>query len=451
MNGLPSDLDTERQPPLSIPFAHFVLGGVVLLVGGAIAGVGSLVAPIRPAGAGTLHLLLAGWVGLTIMGAMTQFVPVWSGTGLHSRRQSVVSLWLVTLGVVALFLAFVIRAYDWLPVGATVLLVGFWLFADNVARTLPPARNLDVTEAHFALALGSLVVASMLGWLLATDFGYRILDPLSRSLPVPVSLHAPQLLLAHLTLTVFGFVLGTIVGALYQLAPMFTQSKTTPLDAHLTHVEMVAFPAGVPLLATGRLVDSPPLAAAGATLLLVGTTAFAVFFARRLWFARVEIDPMLRRYGLVALSLFGWVLLSIPRWVADPLDFYARFGSPGATHLLFVGVFTLTIIATFYHVVPFIVWYHRYSDRLGYEPVPMVDELYDERLAMAEFVFLTLGLAILWGGDALAAPTWVLMIGGNLLGLGVLLFVWNMVGVVWRHRPETFRDIVATLVGRSTA
>jgi hypothetical protein len=450
MQGLPSDLDADRQPPLSIPFAHFVLGGVVLLVGGAIAGVGSLLAPIRPAGAGTLHLLLAGWVSLTIMGAMTQFVPVWSGTSLHSRRLSVASLWLVTLGVVALFLGFVTRAYDWLPVGATVLLAGFWVFAYNVARTLPPVRDLDVTEAHFALALGGLVVATVLGWLLALDFGYRILDPLSRSLSVPVPLHAPRLLLAHLTLTVFGFVLATIVGALYQLAPMFTQSETTGLDAHLTHVEMVAFPAGVPLLAAGRLVGSPPLAAAGAALLLVGTAAFAAFLARRLWLARVETDPMLRRYGLVALSLFGWVLLTFPRWVGDPLDFYARFGSPGATHLLFVGVFTLTIVGTVYHVVPFIVWYHRYSDRLGYEPVPMVDDLYDERVAMVEFALLALGLAILWGGDAFAAPTWVLLVGGNLLGLGVLLFAGNMVGVVWRHRPETFREVVAMLAGRST-
>ncbi|MFQ3295127.1 MAG: hypothetical protein ACI9YT_002944 [Halobacteriales archaeon] len=449
MNGLPSDLDADRQPPLSIPFAHFVLGGAVLLVGGGIVGIGSLVAPIHPAGAGTLHLLLAGWVGLTIMGAMTQFVPVWSGTRLHSRRLSVASLWLVTLGVIGLFLAFVFHAYDWLPAGATVLLVGFWVFTYNVARTLPPVRDLDVTEAHFALALGSLVVATVFGWVLATDVGFRILGPLSRSLPV--SLNAPQLLLAHLTLTIFGFVLATIIGALYQLAPMFTQSETTTIDEHLTHVETVAFPVGVVLLAAGRLVDFQLVADGGGVLVLVGTSAFVAFLVRRLWFARVDIDPMLRRYWLVVLSLIGWILLSIPRWFGDSTDFYARFGSPRATHLLFVGVITLTILGTFYHVVPFIVWFHRYSDRLGYEAVPMVDDLYDDRVAAVEFAVLTAGLAILWGGDVLAAPTWVLMVGGNLLGFGVLLFVWNMVGVVWHHRPATFREVLATLTGRSTS
>jgi hypothetical protein len=449
MQGLPSDLDADRQPPLSIPFAHFVIGGAVLLIGGGIAGLGSLVAPIRPAGAGTIHLLLAGWVALTIMGAMTQFVPVWSGTRLHSRRLSVASLWLVTLGVVALFLAFVTPAYPWLPAGATVLLAGFWVFAYNVARTLPSRSDLDVTEAHFAFAIGSLVLATLFGWVLATDLSVRVLGTVSARSPVPV--RPPQLLLAHLTLTIFGFVLATIVGALYQLAPMFTQSETTALDDHLTHMEMVAFPAGVPLLAAGRLVDSQPVADGGGVLVLVGMGAFVAFLVRRLWLARVETDPMLRRYWLVVLSLIGWILLSIPRWVGNAIDFYARFGSPRATHLLFVGVITLTILGTFYHVVPFIVWYHRYSDRLGYEAVPMVEDLYDERVATVEFALLTLGLAILCGGDFLPAPTWVPLVGGNLFGFGVLLFVWNMIGVVWHHRPATFREVLATLTGRSTS
>jgi hypothetical protein len=441
MQQVPGDLDADQQPPLSIPFAHFVVGVVVLLVGGAIAGLGPLVASVDPAGAGSLHLLLAGWVGLTIMGAMTQFVPVWSGKQLHSRRLSVISLWLVGLGVVALVAGFFIRAYVWLPAGATVLLAGFWTFAYNIARTLPGLSDLDITEAHFALALASLVTATALGWLLAVDLGFRILGAGFPS--------APRLLLAHLTLTIFGFVLATIVGALYQLAPMFTQSEQTEVDAHLTHIEMVALPVGIPVLAAGRLLGSHPVATAGGVMLIFGTLAFGVFFARRLWLARVETGPMIRRYALVALSLFGWALLSLPQWVADPLGIFGRFGSPGATHLLFVGVVTLTIVGTFYHVVPFIVWYHRYSDRLGYEAVPMVDDLYSDRIALVEFWLLAVGLGILWLGDVLAAPTWVLMVGGNLLGVGVLLFGANMTAAVWRHRPETFREILVTLAGRS--
>jgi len=440
MQQLSGDLDTDSQPPLAVPFAHFVIGVAILLIGGAIAGLGSFVPGIDPAGAGSLHLLLAGWIGLTIMGAMTQFVPVWSGTSLYSRRLSVASLWLVTLGVAGLVAGFLFE-YAWLPIGASVLLLGFWTFAYNIVRTLPAARTFDITEAHFAFALASLLVATVLGWLLAVDIAFRVLG--GRIAP-------SRLVLSHLTLTVFGFVFATIVGALYQLAPMFTQAEKTAADAHLAHVEMVALPGGIALLAAGRLLGSTRVGTFGGVVFLTGALAFSGFLARQLWRARVEVGPLLRRYGLVVASLVGWIALTVPYWLVNPVSVFTRFGGPMGTHLLFVGVFTLTIVGTFYHVVPFIVWYHRYSDRLGYESVPMVDDLYDDRIATVEFWLLAVGLAGLWIGDALAT-TWVIAVGGNLLGAGILLFGANMAGVVWRHRPETVREVLATLAGRSTA
>ncbi|MCU4716946.1 hypothetical protein [Halapricum hydrolyticum] len=438
MQQLSGDLDTDSQPPLAIPVAHFVVGVAILLLGGAIAGLGSFVPGIDPAGAGSLHLLLAGWIGLTIMGAMTQFVPVWSGTSLHSRQLSVASLWLVALGVAGLVAGFLFE-YAWLPIGGGVLLVGFWVFAYNIVRTLPDVRTFDITEGHFAFALASLLVATVLGWLLAADISVRLLGGL---------IEPSRLLLAHLTLTVFGFVLATIVGALYQLAPMFTQAEKTTVDAHLAHVEMVSLPGGIALLAAGRLLGSTRVATIGGVVLLAGALAFSGFLARQLWRARVETGPLLRRYGLVTASLVGWIALTIPYWLGNPISVFTRFGGPTGTHLLFVGVFTLTIVGTFYHVVPFIVWYHRYSDRLGYESVPMVDDLYDDRIATVELWLLAAGLAGLWIGDVLAT-TWVVVAGGNLLGVGVVLFGANMAGVVWRHRPETVREVLVTLLGRS--
>ncbi|MFW5924424.1 MAG: hypothetical protein ACOCSP_02355 [archaeon] len=438
-----ADLETEQQPPLSLPFAHFVTGAVLLLVGGGIAGLGPLVLPIQASNTGTLHLLLAGWVGLTIMGAMIQFVPVWSGTSLHSERLSVASLWLVLLGVAGVVAVFLTSAYEWFVLPATVLLGGFWLFAYTIFRTMPPVRTMDITEAHFLLALGNVVLGTSLGWLLATDIGLRILH----ALPV----RATGVLPAHLTLTVFGFVSLTIFGALFQLSPMFTQSESGRIDAHLAHVEMVAAPVGVYLLAAGRLFQVEVIARMGAVAFLLGALSFAVYLFRRLWMRQVELGPMLKRYWLVALSLFGWVLLSVPVWILDPLSYFSRFGSPRSTHLLFIGVITFTIVGTFYHVVPFIIWFHRYSDRLGFEQVPMIDDLYDARLARIEFWLLAGGLVVLWIGELFDTSRMVLMVGGNVLGLGVILFAVNMGLVVWNHRPETGREVLTILGGGTPA
>lgn len=435
-----ADLETEQQPPLSLPFAHFVTGAVLLLVGGGIAGIGPLILPMQASDSGTLHLLLAGWVGLTIMGAMVQFVPVWSGTSLYSERLSIASLWMVLVGVAGIVAIFLTSAYRWFPVSATVLLAGFWLFAYVIFRTLPPVRSMDITEAHFLAALINLLLGTLLGWLMATDIAYGIL----RDLPMQTI----NVLPAHLTLTVFGFISITIFGALFQLGPMFTQSESGRIDDYLAKIEMIAAPGGVILLATGRLFELELVARVGATAYLLGALCFSLYLFRRLWTAQVDFGPMLKRYWLVTLSLIGWVLLTAPEWVLDPLSYFVRFGSPRATHLLFIGVITFTIVGTFYHVVPFIIWFHRYSDLLGYEPVPMIDDLFDARLARLEFWLLFAGLAVLWVGEFLAAPTLVLMVGGNVLGLGVILFATNMGLVVWNHRPETGREVIAILFGR---
>ena len=428
-----ADLDVDHQPPLSLPFAHFLAGAGLLLVGGGVASLGPLVLPMRASSVGTLHLLLAGWLGLTIMGAMIQFVPVWSGTTLYSERLSLLSLWLVLLGVAGVVGVFFTNAYAWFPLTAGVLVVGFWVFGYTIIRSLPPVGSMDITEAHFLAAVCSLLVGTVFGWFLATDVAFRVLES------VPGT--SPGLLMAHLTLTVFGFVSLTIVGALYQLAPMFTQAAASSVDTHLAHIEMVSLPAGVILLAGGRLCQTLLPARIGAVLLLTGMLGFALILLRRLWAAQVELGPMLRRYWLVGLSVVGWVGLTVPRWLGDPLSYFYRFGSPQGTHLLFVGFFTVTVIGTFYHVVPFIIWFHEYSDRLGYEPVPMIADLYNGRLARVEFWLLALGLGILWSGELLGAPTWVLVLGGNVLGAGVILFAVNMGLVVWHHRPKTVREV----------
>jgi hypothetical protein len=432
-----ADLDTDQQPPLALPFAHFLLGGALLVVGGGVAGLGPLVLPIRASSVGTLHLLLAGWIGLTIMGAMVQFVPVWSGTRLHSERLSLASLWLVVLGVVGLVGTFFAGTYGGFPFAAAPLVAGFWLFGYVIVRSLPPLRALDITEAHFLAAICALLIATVLGWLLATDLQYRLLDP--------TGIDRHGLLMAHLTLTVFGFVTLTIVGALYQLAPMFTQAPDHRADAALAHVEMVALPAGVFLLAAGRLSGSVVLSRFAAALVLAGVAAFALVLLRRLAQAQVDLGPMLQRYWVVGGSALGWVLLTVPHWLSAPTSYFARFGSPQGTHLLFVGVFTVTILGTFYHVVPFIIWFHEYSDRLGLEPVPMIDDLYDDRLARIDFWLVLAGLGALWAGELLTLPTWFHIAGGNLLGVGVLLFAVNMGLVVARHRPATIREVIALL------
>lgn len=427
--SIPAGIDADRGPPMVVPLGHFLVGFAFLLAGGVLGVTAAAGVDAGLAGLAHVHLLLIGWVCVTIMGAMTQFVPVWSGVDLHSRRLALLQLALVSVGLTGFAGLLVAGRVDLLPIAGGPLLAGFWTFVYNVGRSLIRSGRLDVTERHFAIALGFLLVVTSLGLLLALTFAGR---------PLPWTLTRPRVVAAHATLAVFGVVLTTVVGALYQLVPMFTRTELSRLDTALRRVEEGCYPVGVGALAGGRLFGHRPLATVGAALVLVGLAAFAVVLARKLVEARVRRTPMLARYTVVAAVLPLWVLSAAPSWVARPTDPSAVFGAPDAGHLLFVGVVGFVVTGTLYHVVPFIVWIRRYADRVGLEPVPMIDDLYDGRLAAIDFRVTIVGTALLIGGEVADAGS-ARLFGGVLATLGFALFAANLIGVVVRHGPDPLR------------
>jgi hypothetical protein len=439
MGAIPGEVDTSHQPPMVIPLGHFVVGLVFLLAGGLVGLAAAIDVVPGFAGLAHVHLFLVGFACLTIMGAMTQFVPVWSGVRLYSRRLAVAQLGLVTGGLGGFAAALLPPVPTLLPIFGAVMAAGVWLFAYNLGRTLVRVDGLDVTERHFALALAFFVLATGLGVLLAVDLVVPVVD----ALPVD----RPDVLGAHATLAVFGAILTTVFGALYQLSTMFTQSDLHGVDRPLARFESAGYPAGVVLLAGGRFGDVRVAAAVGGVLVAASLLAFSAILGRRLYATQVDWTPMLSRYAVLAAAMALWGALAIPAWLLDPLDPAARFGAPGTVHLLGVGVVGFVLLGTLYHIVPFVVWVHRYSDRLGLEPVPLIDDLYSDRLARTDFVAFLAGGAILAAGDLLGES--LAALGGGLVLLGSLLFAWNLAAVCWSH--SHLRGVLAHLFGpRST-
>ncbi|TQQ83639.1 hypothetical protein EGH24_02275 [Halonotius terrestris] len=442
MTVVPNDLDTDSGPPTRVPLQHFLvaLGCLCLAVGlGVLTAFGQGAAGLTLA---HVHLLLAGWVCITIMGAMTQFVPVWSGATLHSRRLARWQLWTVAAGLLGVAGAFALGQFRLVAVFGTVLLAGFWLFAYNIGRTLWGLPEYDITERHFALALGFLVVATTLGLILALDFRVGLLGS--------VSVPRTAVVTAHATLAVFGVVITTVLGALYQLATMFTQTELHGIDRPLRRLEAVGYPVGVLALAGGRLLESAPLATAGGLLVAASLGGFSVILARRLVETQVPWTPMCSRYAVAAVALAGWAVLAVPAWFADPLAGATVFGAPRTLYLLVVGVVGFVVLGTLYHIVPFIVWVERYSDRLGYEPVPMIDDLYDDRLAALDFGLLVVGTAGLVAADWLGWPTAAAAAGVVLLA-GVAVFLANILGVIRTHSHDSLATILGVAVGGESA
>ncbi|WP_223174172.1 cbb3-type cytochrome c oxidase subunit I [Halorubrum aquaticum] len=419
---------------MTVPLRHFLVG-LVFLVAGIGVGIG-LHLNVVP-GLGRLahvHLLLAGWICLTIMGAMTQFVPVWSGVTLHSRRLANVQLGLVVAGLSGFVVAFLLVETTWLIPFAALMLVGFWVFAYNIVRTLGTVDEYDVTERHFLGALGFFLALTVLGVLLAIDF---TVPTFSR-----VGVGRSGVVGAHATLAVFGAVLTTVYGALYQLGTMFTQTELHGIDHRLRAVEEVAHPVGVVVLAAGRLAANAPAARVGGLLVLLAASAICLVLARKLYEMRVERTPMHTRYVVAVGALALWVAVSAPAWTSDPLTREHLLGGANAGHLMLLGAIGFVVVGTLYHVIPFVVWVNRYSDLLGLEDVPMIDDLYDDRIAAIDGLLLGGGSALIVGANLSSVAGVPVLLGGLLVGVGVVAFVSNVVLVLVRHSPHPIDRIV---------
>ncbi|ELZ84857.1 hypothetical protein C453_12601 [Haloferax elongans ATCC BAA-1513] len=437
MSAILAEVDTDGGPPIAIPFHHFAVATVFLLAGLGLGGIsvfgGQLPIVGRPlvfAHVAQVHALLVGWVCLTIMGAMTQFIPVWSSVDLHSRRLAYVALGLVSVGVAGLVAGFSTVGFTLLAVSGTVALVGFWVFAYNIARTLASARPFDSVERHFAYALGFLVLATLLGFLLAVDFTIPVLRD--------VGLNRSNVVLSHATLAVFGIVLTTIFGAFGQLSEMFTQTTHSAGGRRLRQVEELLHPTGTVVFAGGRLLGVEWVALVGGLAIVAATLSFAGATAGLLRRMRVPWSTVLRRYAVAVVAMVVWALTAGATWVASPLSRTTLFGPPGATLLFGLGVVGFVVFGTLYHVVPFIVWVDRYSDDLGRRPVPMLDDLYRADVALADFGLLVGGTIVLLGAVGLGEPaTGVMTVaGGGLLAMGVVAFVANLAQTVRNHVPE---------------
>lgn len=90
--------------------------------------------------------------------------------------------------------------------------------------------------------------------------------------------------------------------------------------------------------------------------------------------------------------------------------------------LAFAGFAGFIIVGQTYKILPFLVWYNQYSDKVGQTQVPLLKDMFDERLARIELVLMLTGFTI----AAIALPlanTSLFRIGAIGLAMSAGIFV----------------------------
>jgi hypothetical protein len=361
-----------------------------------------------PRVAGVTHLFTLGWLTSSILGALYQFLPVALGVPIRSERWAHIAFWLYAPGL-ALFIGALVTNHPTVMItGGGLFGTGLLIFVVNLVATLVAARDRGLTWWSLVGAALSLLTTIAIGLTLAANLRSGFLGP-HRFLAVGVHLH----------LALAGWVFLVVIGVAHRLLPMFLLSHGAPEWP----ARVAAILVGGGSLTMMLLHHVVPLTAIYIPGFMIGIGALAFALQARLYFRhRVKraLDPGLRLAGVaVGFVTLGVALapFALTRGLAAPALMVAYLTA------LIVGGFSLFVVAHYYKIVPFLVWYHRFGPLAGKQPVPRVAELYSARLAEVALVLLGLGALGLVVGILTGSPGTTRMAAlGFAGGAGIFVF-----------------------------
>lgn len=405
-------LSPEQAPPFSIPLRFFLTAPLFLAVAGLVAAAqpGWSTDVRAPLGLALTHLVTLGFLGMVMLGALTQMLPVVVGAPLPRVR------WVAGLGHLGLLLGTPLLAWglavgERLPLLAAGVLLGAGLLPFLLAAGvgLLRGRSLDTARA-MALALSALALTLACGLaLLSWQAGlWRQSDPLAW-----LNVHVLAGLAGWVGLLVLGVAWQVV--PMLQLTPAYPPLLTWPLLFTAAAGLLLAWlPAGPGRLAGQLTLSATAIVFAATTLHLQG---------RR---KRRIPDVALAYWRLGMLCLIAAAVL-LP--LADSPAPLALAG------LLFLLGFAASVVnAMLCKIVPFLAWFHLQGQRgLFAVSLPGMKDFLPDAAARAQFRLHLAALVCL-----LLTPFLPLLAvpGGLLLAAAALWLGWILARTAYRFRTQ---------------
>ncbi len=331
--------------------------------------------------AGWLHLFLLGFVMVIIFGAMAQLIPVVLEVGHAVVDLYYVILPLLTIGTILMVSGFWIEP-SLISYGGLLVLTSMVIFAIEAFATLRKTEIDTITVKTVAFSNTFLLFGIVTGFVIALGLGGA------------VSVDVSNMLKAHFYLVMGGFVLLTIMGISLTLIPMFSLAHGFSDRAIKIGFNLVAI--GVITVAIGSIFDLMTMQWLGYLITIIGVGFYLYqIYIIYLLTVRKELDiwakSMIFGFGSLILS----VVLGLVYFLPDMSENWLH----SAIWFFIVGFIGFLINGHLYKIVPFLVWFERFSPLVGKQKVPMLHEMYPKEQATAMFWYSAIG--VLLGGIAL--------------------------------------------------
>jgi hypothetical protein len=299
-----------------------------------------------PAGLRLVHVhgALAGGVAQIILGAILAFIsPLLLSRG--ARRDSHQLLFTaVNGGTLGLVVGFGLRDYHLVAVaGGIVLLVFVSVFGNLLQQSRRSVISPPLNIWYYSVVLATLFFG--LGFGEAVAF---------RWLPGVVT---TQGRLAHIHLTLLGFVTLTIVGTMHQLFPAAVNHALH--SRRLARLTVWVIPIGIGGLLLAVLSSSRPLEIVSGVVLLTGVSAYGLNMWRT-WIAAgrprtAASDHLLLGTLFLWLAVLTGILVAINALWQPPAVPFGTLHLVAYTHLALVGFIANTIMGVLSQLLPWMI------------------------------------------------------------------------------------------------
>lgn len=387
----------------------------------------------RGAGLAGVHLFTLGWLGLTMLGALIQFVPVLTARPAARPGLAPAALLATAAGTAALVAGFLwldghgrmrgpFLAAPWL------LALGFGLVAAIILPALLARASRRLAEVRMVL-LALMALAGL--WASGTAMALELAGGAGPGL-------LPDGLPLHILLGIGGWLSLAAFGVSYKLFAMFLLAPEE--GGRLRRAAFAGAGLGLLLLmaALAALAAGHPLPA-GLTAPLPALPALAAgpYLAEvaRIWRRRRRPQPEPNmRWSRVAL-----VFLGLSAGLAAPALTRGGPWAEAAAFAALAGWLSLLTLAQMVKITSFLTWIQVFAPRIGRAPVPLVQDLTDPRAAGR-------GLA-LWAAGAAGGTLSLLLalpFGFRLSLAGMLLaalgLAWELLAIRrLSHLPPALR------------
>ena len=357
-----------------------------------------------------IHLFLLGFVMMIIFGAMAQLLPVVLEVG-HFAVELFYAIWpLLSIGTILMVFGFV-YVPALLPFGGTIVLTAMMIFVFEILLTMRKVKKFNVVMSSVLISNTFLFFGIIFGLVMALGYAGTI------------SVDIDALLRSHVFLVIGGYISITIMGLSTVLLPMFGLShgfSKKPLYIAISLMTMSVILVVVSSFIDMDIIKYSAYLFGAISLVVYFYLVYKIYKTR----ARKENDIYSKSMIFSYISMLVALVFAILYMFVKDESFLLASG-----WLLFFGFFGFAITGHMYKIVPFLVWFERYSPLVGKQKVPMLADMLPRQSSHAQLTFtvfgvLTITLAILLNNNMLISA------GASFLTFGALAFLRTIIYII---------------------